>query len=118
MMDFDWISALAGGSVGSILTTVAGVLVGRHFIVRDRLYAEKREAYVGLLHALHAASNSPTPENIGDFRTWRARCDLFASKKVSERLDGFDIASAFSAEDAANTYPLVVSDMKDDLKRT
>lgn len=113
------LALLIGGlGIGSLLTAFATHLMSRRAAIRDRRYAEKREAYSGLLNALHNAAGNPTEESVREYKTWRARCELFASKKVADRLDGYDTASSFSAEDAYNTYPLVVEDMRDDLENT
>ena len=80
----DWILPLiAGLGIGSLLKSVVDHLIARRSLVTNRMYQEKREAYLGLLDALHRAAVAPSNENSKNFALWQTRCDLFGSPDVS-----------------------------------
>ena len=53
-------------------------------MVSDRWYSEKREAYIGLLNALHDAAVRPSEAHAKAYALWQTRCDLFGSLEVSK----------------------------------
>lgn len=77
------LTLLGGLGIGSSLTTLIAHLIARRAADRSRLYQEKREAYLGLLDALHRAAVRPSDENAKNFALWQTRCDLFGSAEVS-----------------------------------
>lgn len=80
----EWIVPLLGGfGIGSLLKSVIDHFISRRVTMKDRLYQEKREAYLGLLCALHEAAVQPSDENSKDFALWQTRCQLFGSSEVS-----------------------------------
>ncbi len=81
----EWILALIGGlGIGSLITSVVGHLMTRRAATSDRWYQEKREAYVGLLKALHDAAAHPSDEHSKAYALWQTRCELFGSSQVSK----------------------------------
>ncbi len=91
--------------------TLLAIFVRYWLAKRARTYAEKRDAYEGLLDALGV------PERAEDYSYWRTRIQLFGSAKVIKRVRGFEEAAAYSNEDAANAYPLLLDAMRDDLAK-
>ena len=80
----EWVlPLLAGLAIGSLLKSAADHLMSRRASVHDRWYQEKREAYLGLLAALHDAAVQPSDANSKAYALWQPRCDLFGSKDVS-----------------------------------
>jgi hypothetical protein len=78
-------SLLIGGlGIGSLLTSALGHILNRGAARRDRLYAEKRETFIGLLDALREASLTPSPAASKTYGLWQARCELFASSDVAK----------------------------------
>ena len=60
----DWILPLiAGRGLGSIIKSIADHFMSRRASDHDRWYQEKREAYTGLLTALHDAAVRPSDGN-------------------------------------------------------
>ncbi len=114
----DWFLALLGGlGLGSLLKSVVDHFISRRAIMKDRLYQEKREAYVGLLGAIHKAAIEPSDEHSKDYGLWQARCQLFGSADVSRYaqaiLDTNDVPLA--KRDAA--FRGLLASMKEDLQR-
>lgn len=88
-----WIIPLLGGlGIGSALTAIVTKLLD-HFITRKTakqtlLYKEKREAYLGLLDALHKAAIQPSNENSKAFALWQTRVEVFGTLEVAEAVQG------------------------------
>jgi hypothetical protein len=81
----EWILALVGGlGIGSLITSIANHFMTRQAATKDRWYQEKREAYLGLLGALHQAAVGPSHENSLAYALWQTRCELFGSTDVSK----------------------------------
>jgi hypothetical protein len=74
---------IGGLGAGSILTAVATHFMTRQAISGDRRYQEKREAYLGLLNAIHDAAIEPSDEHSKAYALWQTRCELFGSPDVS-----------------------------------
>lgn len=51
---------IGGLGIGTLLTAVVTHFISRHSASLDRVYCEKREAYLGLLDALHRAAVQPS----------------------------------------------------------
>lgn len=89
----NWVIPLLGGlGIGSVLTAIVTKLID-HVITRkvskqSLLYKEKRDAYLGLLDALHKAALHPNDENSKNFALWQTRVQLFGSKDAAEATQG------------------------------
>jgi hypothetical protein len=78
-----WLLPLIGGlGIGTLLAQIVTHFMTRRASIRDRLYQEKREAYLGLLNALHNAATNPSDENSKAYALWQTRCALFGSTDV------------------------------------
>lgn len=77
--------------LGSLMTLLVQNWMKRKERFADRLFEEKREAFVGLLKAMgdHVAQN--TLETISELGYWRMRCEIVSSKPtrraIAYRLD-------------------------------
>lgn len=79
----EWILPLiAGLGLGSLLKSVADHFMARRASANDRWYQEKREAFLGLLNALHEAAVHPSDEHTKNYALWQTRCELFGSVDV------------------------------------
>jgi hypothetical protein len=56
----NWAELVGGLGVGSLITSLATQFMTRRAATNDRLFQEKREAYLGLLKALHDAAVEPS----------------------------------------------------------
>jgi hypothetical protein len=78
-----WILPLIGGlGIGTLLAQIMTHFMTRRASIGDRLYQEKREAYLGLLSALHVAATHPSDESSKAYALWQTRCALFGSTDV------------------------------------
>lgn len=81
----EWAIGLIGGlGLGSLITSVATHFMSRRATASDRWYQEKREAYLGLLNALHDAAVHPSDASSKAYALWQTRCELFGSPMVSK----------------------------------
>lgn len=80
----EWILPLIGGlGIGAVVKSIIDHINARRAVSKDRQYQEKREAYLGLLGALHKAAVKHSDENSKEFALWQTRCELFGSPDVS-----------------------------------
>lgn len=114
----EWILPLVGGlGIGAVIKSAVDHFNNRRAVSQDRLYQEKREAYLGLLGALHKAAVHPSDEHSKDFALWQTRCQLFGSPEVSKccqaMVDTND--SGFVAREVA--FKRLVEAMRQDLQQ-
>lgn len=106
---------LGGLGVGSLLTSLATHILGRRSALKTRLYQEKREAYLGLLDALHRAAVEPSDVNSKNFALWQTRVQLFGSKQVAMTVQGI-IETNDSREKRDVYFREMIESMKRDLR--
>lgn len=110
----DWLALLTAFGVGSVVSAgVQSWLDSRKDEHRKR-FAERREAYTGLLDAYHGVARENSPESRLNFGYWELRCKLVASEKVVRAIQ--DFASAFpGGEDRKKAEELLLEVMRTDL---
>jgi hypothetical protein len=70
----EWLLPLLGGlGAGTLITKITDHVLTRKSAGHDLQYKEKREAYLGLLDALHKAAVSPSSEASKNFALWQTR---------------------------------------------
>ncbi|MCP3477687.1 hypothetical protein NLM33_46970 (plasmid) [Bradyrhizobium sp. CCGUVB1N3] len=74
---------LGGLGIGSLLASLVTHWITRRASIQDRWYQEQREAYLGLLQAIHDAAVAPSDEKAKAYALWQTRCDLFGSPDVA-----------------------------------
>lgn len=67
---------LGGLGIGSLLASLVTHWITRRASIQDRWYQEQREAYLGLLQAIHDAAVAPSDEKAKAYALWQTRCDL------------------------------------------
>lgn len=113
----DWFLALlAGLGIGSLLKSIADHFMSRRAASRDCWYQEKREAYLGLLSALHAAAVSPSPSASKDYALWQTRCELFGSANVTRFAQDIVNTNIGPVEDRVRAFRRLVAAMREDLR--
>ena len=114
----EWILPLVGGlGLGSLLKSIIDHFNTRRATVKDRLYQEKREAYLGLLGALHKAAVRPSDENSKDFALWQTRCQLFGSHGVDRFAQAIVDTNDASRAERETAFQGLVESMRKDLRR-
>ncbi len=112
----NWTELVGGLGIGSLITSVVSTYMTRRSATSDRWYQEKREAYIGLLDALHNAAIKPSNENSKAYALWQTRCDLFGSKAVSKYAQLIVDTNDGPRENRAKAFEDLVSTMRADLK--
>ena len=113
----EWVAPLlAGLGLGTLLTTIANHLMTRRASLSDRLYQEKREAYLGLLNAIYTAASEPSDTNAKSYAHWHARCKVFGADDV-ERYAGLfaDMSAAWDVR--GERFEKLVAAMRADLAK-
>ncbi|HMN50539.1 MAG TPA: hypothetical protein PKB01_00580 [Xanthobacteraceae bacterium] len=114
----DWFAPLfAGLGLGTLITTIVSNLMSRRANLNDRTYQEKREAYLGLLKAIHEAATKPSDETAKAYALWQTRCNLFGSASVSKYAQDFVDTNDGPRELRAAAFNNLVIAMKADLLR-
>jgi hypothetical protein len=85
----DWILPLIGGlGIGSLLTTLLQTWMQRASDKRIRAFTEKREAYLGLLAALHDAAVKKSDFAAKTYALWQTKVTLVGSPAVVRYAQG------------------------------
>lgn len=114
----EWISLLVGGlGLGSLLKSYIDHFNARRAVIVDRLYQEKREAYLGLLNALHKAAIHPSDENSKDYALWQTRCQLFGAEDVARFAQALVDTNDGPRSERESAFAGLVQAMRDDLRR-
>jgi hypothetical protein len=114
----DWILPLiAGLGLGSLLKSVADHFMTRRASSHDRWYQEKREAYLGLLNALHEAATTPSDKNSKTYALWQTRCELFGSMDVAKYAQLIIDTNDGPRAARSTAFRNLVNAMKSDLQR-
>lgn len=77
---------LTAFGLGSIVTAIIQSWLQTRWKTSERNFAEKKEAYVGLLEAYHKAAVEPSDANSKHFAFWQMRCELVAPKNVRDAI--------------------------------
>lgn len=112
----EWAALIGGLGIGSLLTSVATHFMTRRATTNDRWYQEKREAYLGLLNALHDAAVRPSDEHSKAYALWQTRCDLFGSAAVSTGAQLIVDTNEGPADKRQAAFRGLIEAMKADLK--
>lgn len=114
----EWILPLVGGlGIGAVIKSVIDHFNARRAVSQDRLYQEKREAYLGLLGALHKAAVKHSDENSKEFALWQTRCQLFGSPDVSRFIQAIVDSNDGPSVDREAAFRGMVDAMRADLRR-
>jgi hypothetical protein len=112
----NWAELIGGLGIGSLIASVVTHFMARRATANDRWYQEKREAYLGLLSALHEAAVRPSNANSKAYALWQTRCDLFGSPTVSRYVQRIIDTNDGPQEARHEAFDGLVKAMRDDLK--
>lgn len=83
----NFIALFSAFGIGSVVTALVQALVASKSKHSDRKFAEKKEAFVGILEAYHRAAVEGTDAAAKDFAYWQMRCELVASRVVRDAIE-------------------------------
>jgi hypothetical protein len=113
----EWAIGLIGGlGIGSLITSVVTHFMSRRATTSDRWYQEKREAYLGLLTALHDAAVRPSDESSKAYALWQTRCELFGSPTVAKHVQRI-VDTNDKRPEREDAFRDLIEAMKADLKK-
>jgi len=78
---------LTAFGLGSIITALVQTWLQNNAATKKRSFEERKQAYVGLLEAYHAAAVQRTDEAAKNFAYWQMRCDLVAPPSVRNAIE-------------------------------
>lgn len=77
------ISVLIGGlGLGTLLNSVINHFFNTTKIKKEKLYQEKRDAYLGILNSLYESAVFPSDQKSKAYALWQIKCDVFGTKEV------------------------------------
>lgn len=78
------IGLLGSFGIGSVITSIITNYLTRRSAANDRWFQEKRDAYIGLLNALHDAAVHPSDASSKAYALWQTKCTIFGSDAASK----------------------------------
>jgi|LakMenEpi03Aug12_release.lakeMendotaPanAssembly.Ray.scaffolds.fasta_scaffold1113688_2 hypothetical protein len=84
----DWGTVLGVFGIGAIFKTLIDAWISNKKERSKMKFSEKREAYFGLLEALHNAAVSPSDKNSKNFALWQTKVYIFGSEEASKAVQG------------------------------
>jgi len=85
----EWLMPLIGGlGIGAILKSVVDFYLTKRSSGRKLKYEEMKDAYIGLLNALHEASVAPSDKASKNYALWPLKFNYSARKKLFLRHRG------------------------------
>lgn len=76
-----------------------------------------REAYIGLLDALHQAAVEPSDKNSKNFALWQTRVQLFGSGEVAAAVQEIIDTNEGPREKRNEAYQKMLDSMRSDLEK-
>lgn len=114
----DWLLPLIGGlGIGAILKSIVDYFLSKNAARKKAQYAEMREAYLGLLNALHKAAVEPSDQNSKEFALWQTKVQLFGSESVAKAVQGILDTNEGPREKRNAFFNEMVSEMRKDLNQ-
>jgi hypothetical protein len=111
----EWGALLGAFGVGAIFKSVIDELLSRRKAKEVRTYQEKREAYLGLLDALHQAAITPSDANSKAFALWQTKVSIFGSERASRAVQGMIDTNNSPKEERQKYFHELLGAIREDL---
>ena len=113
----EWGTLLGVFGIGAIFKTVIDAFLSSKKDKASLQYKEKREAYLGLLDALHKAAIAPSDENSKAFALWQTRVSIFGSLDASQAVQGIIDTNDGPRDERNKHYSNLLKAIKEDLNK-
>ncbi|HIA4050776.1 TPA: hypothetical protein ACWQB8_004728 [Escherichia coli] len=118
IMDYNMILGIVGGlGIGTMLNSTITNLLNKKSKKEERLYEEKRKAYLGLLSSIHKSAVSPSDEASKEYALWQTHCSLFGSKQVTHYAQKIVDTNDGPREERNNAFNKLIESMRNDLSK-
>ncbi|MBT0723099.1 hypothetical protein HH682_01315 [Rosenbergiella sp. S61] len=115
-MDYNIILGVIGGlGIGTMLNSAITSLLNKKTKKDERLYEEKRNAYLGLLSSIHKSAISPSEEASKEYALWQTHCSLFGSKQVVHYSQKIVDTNDGPREERHDAFNKLIESMRNDL---
>lgn len=112
------LNSLVGGlGIGALLTGVVNYFLNRKLSIENRCYQEKRDAYLGLLEALHRAAVEPSDSSSKSFALWQTRVQLFGAEGVARGVQGIIDTNDGPRAEREKYFRQTIEEMRKDLNK-
>ena len=81
-----FIGLLTAAGLGSVFTVFVQDWLQSKKETQKKVFDERKEAYLGLLRALHDAGAFPSDRASKEFAYWQLRCELISERTVREAI--------------------------------
>lgn len=113
-----WLVPMLGGlGLGAILKSIVDTILSNKAARQKITYTEMRNAYLGLLDALHKAALEPSDKNSKEFALWQTRVQLFGSEEVAIAVQGIIDTNDGPKEKRHEFFEKMIISMKNDMKK-
>lgn len=111
----EWGALLGAFGVGAIFKSVVDEVLSRKNTQEARKYQEKREAYLGLLDALHQAAIAPSNASSKAFALWQTKVSIFGSERASSAVQGMIDTNDGPTEKRQQHFSELLAAIREDL---
>lgn len=114
----DWLlPAITGLGLGAVLKSFIDFYINKSTSRKKIQYTEMRDAYIGLLDALHKAAIESSATNSKNFALWQTRIQLFGSNDVQEAVQGIIDTNDGPRKDRDKYFNNMIASMRKDLAK-
>ena len=112
----DWILPMIGGlGIGAILKSGVDYYLNKRSSGQKLKYEEMKDAYIGLLNALHEAAINPSEKSSKNFALWQTKVQLFGSQEVACAVQGIVDTNDGPRAKRNEQFNALISGMRKDL---
>jgi hypothetical protein len=108
---------LTGLGLGAIAKSILDFFITQKTNKNKLAYSEMRDAYIGLLDALHKAAIEPSDINSKNFALWQTRVSLFGSPNVANAVQEIIDTNGDTTGKRDAAFNKLINSMKEDLSK-
>ena len=106
---------LGGLGIGGVINAIILHFLNEKRTKDEKLYKEKRDAYIGLLDAIHTAAVTPSDAASKNYALWQTKCNIFGSQRVSDNAKLFAETIPGSPK-RHEAFDKLITAIRDDMK--
>lgn len=112
----DWIQLISAAGLGAIIATITQSWLAERAAIKQRNFQEKKDAYVGILNAMHRSEIEQTSEAALYVGHWSNICEIVGSKTVRDCLKRYMESNPVEGK-VHPDRPQVMGDLKEAMRK-